>query len=180
MENRETRNKVFLSLLFTGEPLKMNILSRIAPKKEIEMILDEISGLFGREGLPLRIVQFGDGYRIGTEPGSDDFLKDFFRKEKRVRLSRAGLEVLTIIAYKQPITIPEINQIRAINSEGPIKTLLEKNMIEISGRKDSLGRPLLFCTGLMFLEAFGLKSLEDLPKPVEINMLKQGLDNEDY
>ncbi len=180
MREKELRNRVFLCLLFSGTPQKIESLEKIADKDEVAEAMEDIGNMLIENQLPLRVVDAGGGYRLGTDPFYDDFIRDYFRKEKRIRLSKAGFDVLTIIAYKQPVTIPEINQIRGINSEGPIKTLLEKDMIEISGRKDSLGRPLLFKTAERFLEVFGLKSLDDLPKPIEINMLKQGLDNEDY
>lgn len=179
MEKKEIRNKVFLSLLFASEPQKINQLLKITSKDDIMESISEIKKMLKEYNIPLQLMEIAGGYRLGTSEYYSDFLKNYFKKERRIRLSKASFEVLTIIAYKQPITIPEINQIRSINSEGSIKTLLEKELIEISGRKDSMGRPLLFSTTDRFLEVFGLNTLEDLPLPIEINSLNKGLDNED-
>lgn len=177
--DRKLINKVFLCLLFSNGPQRPKELSRVTGDTDLDALIGNIEEHIEGSGLPLRVIRTAGGYRISSDPAYHDFLTDYFKKEKKVRFSKASMDVLTIIAYKQPITLSEISRIRGINSEGPVKTLLEKDIIEIKGRKDAVGRPLIFATTSRFLEVFGLDDLDDLPMPEEINLLRKGTDNED-
>ena len=103
-----------------------------------------------------------EGYRLSTSPELAPYIKKFF-KDQRPRLSRASLETLSVVAYRQPATRSEVESIRGVNVEGPLGTLLERGLIRIAGRKDAPGRPILYGTTRLFLEHFGLNTLKDLP-----------------
>jgi segregation and condensation protein B len=107
-----------------------------------------------------------------TAPDVDPAVQKFLKITSRQRLSRAAFEVLAIVAYHQPITIPEINQIRGANSSNSVNTLLEKRLLKMVGRKPVVGRPFLFGTTKEFLLHFGLNALEDLPKMEEMDAFK--------
>lgn len=124
-----------------------------------------------------RILKIANGYIFAT---TEDYAKyvGFLSSEKtKRRLSSAALETLAIVAYKQPITKPELESIRGVNSDHIISALLEKNLITIKGRAETIGRPLLYSTTEEFLKYFGLNSLSDLPKPREIDEI---MNDEDF
>ena len=114
----------------------------------------------------LRLEEVGGGYRIATRPEVAPVLSRLARLRHRRRLSAAALETLAVVAYRQPITAPEIQDIRGVNPEGALKTLLDRRLLRIAGRKKVVGRPLLYATTKQFLVHFGLNTLDDLP-PVE-------------
>ena len=122
----------------------------------------ELSARYERQKRGLAIVRLADGYQMCTHP---DFLDYVIRvlETAAARLSRAALETLSIIAYRQPITLPEIEAIRGVDSAGVVRTLLERGLIEEAGRKDTVGRPILYATTEEFLVYFGLKDLSELP-----------------
>ena len=117
------------------------------------------------EGRALRVVEVGGGFRLVTRPEVAPWLVKLARSRTRSRLSRPALETLAIVAYRQPVSRPEVDAIRGVNSEGVLDNLLERRMLRITGRKDSPGRPFLYETTRDFLVAFGLRDLADLPKP---------------
>jgi segregation and condensation protein B len=108
----------------------------------------------------------GGGFRLVTRPELNPYLRKFFDASRSNRLSMAALETLATVAYRQPITAPEIQEVRGKNSAGVLKTLLERHLIRISGRKDVVGKPFLYSTTRDFLLHFGLNALDDLP-PLE-------------
>jgi segregation and condensation protein B len=110
------------------------------------------------------LEQTAGGYRLATRPELDPFLRKFFSKQGEGRLSMAALETLSIIAYRQPITAPEISDIRGVNTSGVLRTLLDRKMIKIAGRKNVVGSPFLYRTTREFLVHFGLNSIQDLPR----------------
>ncbi len=123
-----------------------------------------------------QIVSIAEGYIHATRTEYSKYVGYLSTAKSRKRLSQAALETLSIIAYKQPITKPEIEQIRGVNSDYMINTLLEKELITIKGRADTVGRPLLYVTTAEFLKYFGLNKLTDLPKPREIEEIMQDQD----
>jgi segregation and condensation protein B len=112
----------------------------------------------------LQIVEVGGGYRMITRPELAPWLVRLARARTKSRLSRPALETLAIVAYKQPVSRPEMDAIRGVNSEAVLENLLERRLIRIAGRKEAPGRPYLFETTREFLVAFGLRDLSDLPK----------------
>lgn len=116
----------------------------------------------------IRLEQVAGGWRFVTRPEFDSLLRKFHEVTERSRLSLAALETLAIIAYRQPITLPEIQEIRGVNSASVVTTLFEKKLITTAGRKSVVGTPFLYRTTPEFLVRFGLKELDELPRPEEI------------
>jgi segregation and condensation protein B len=124
------------------------------------------------------LLQVAGGYQLATKPEFAELVSRLFRGKRRVRLTRAALETLAIIAYKQPTTRPEIDAIRGVSSGGVIETLLERNLVRIAGRADSVGRPLLYATSSEFLQYLGLDSLRDLPSIEELEAMLSAREDE--
>lgn len=115
-----------------------------------------------------RIELWAEGYRMATVASVAPFLKSYFNREQEQRLSRSLMETLAIVAYRQPVTKPEVDFVRGVDSGYAVNKLMEKGLIDVVGRSDSLGRPLIYGTTSFFLEQFGLKSIDDLPDLREI------------
>lgn len=145
-------------------------------KAEIKGILDELKADYNGRGVQL--VEIAEGYQICTRPEYAEWIKKFYKIDKGSKLSHASLETLSIIAYKQPITRIEMEEIRGVDSGGVVKTLSEKNLIKNMGRKKVPGRPMMYGTTRKFLEYFGLKSLTDLPTLEELKEDTQKADTE--
>jgi segregation and condensation protein B len=124
----------------------------------------------------VHIVKIADGFLHATKPEYAKYVGYLSSEKSKKRLSQAALETLSIIAYKQPITKPELESIRGVNSDYMLTALLEKKLITIEGRAETIGRPLLYKTTDEFLMYFGLKNLNDLPKPREIEDIMQDED----
>lgn len=151
-------------LLFVAEdPLSARDAAEVlgAQPREVE---DTIAALQMRlEGSGLHVVCLAGGYALGTRPEYADYVERLLQPDPE-RLSRQALEVLAIVAYRQPITRPEVDAIRGVNSSGVVNSLLEKDLLKIAGRAKAPGRPFLLSTTATFLSAFGLRSLEDMPQ----------------
>ena len=127
-------------------------------------LVEELIARYEGEPRGLAIVEVGGGYRMVTRPELAPWLVRLARARTRVRLSRPALETLAIIAYKQPVSRPELDAVRGVNSEAVLDNLLERRLIRIGGRKEAPGRPFLYETTREFLVAFGLRDLNDLPR----------------
>jgi len=127
-------------------------------------LAEALRGRLDAEGRALQLVEVGGGFRLVTRPELAPWLVKLARSKTRSRLSRPALETLAIVAYRQPVSRPEVDAVRGVNSEGVLDNLLDRRMIRIGGRKDSPGRPFLYETTREFLVAFGLRDLNDLPK----------------
>lgn len=138
---------------------------------EVEAELRSLIEDYGRQGRGLQIEQVAGGYRITTRPDLADVLREFVRRRNRSRLSRAALETLAVVAYRQPVTAAEVEDIRGVNPSSILKSLLEKRLVRISGRKKVVGNPFLYETTVEFLEHFGLNRIEDLPSLEEFSSL---------
>jgi len=136
---------------------------------EIRKLIEELQGEYEQANRGMRVAEIAGGFMMVTATGFAPFLKKLFKDRHTERLSKQGLETLAIIAYKQPLTRTEIELLRNVNVDGVMKSLLDKNLIRISGRKKTPGRPLVYGTTRQFLEHFGLKSLDDLPSILELN-----------
>ena len=123
---------------------------------------------YASDDYAIEIMEMAGGFRFMTKGAYHHTIGAFLRQNTHKKLSKAALESLAIIAYKQPVTKTEIESIRGVNSDYTIQKLLEKDLIEISGRSDGPGKPLLYGTTSKFTDYFGLKSIDDLPKPKEI------------
>ena len=139
-----------------------------ATREAVTAALEAIGSAAEQAGRGIRLEKAAGGWRLTTRPEFDALLRKFHEVTERSRLSLAALETLAIIAYRQPITIPEIQEVRGVNSAAVIKTLFEKRLITTSGRKPVVGTPFLYRTTSEFLIRFGLNTLDDLPKPEEL------------
>ena len=145
--------------------------------EEIDNCIDELNNKYEQSNVSFRILRIANGYLFATTKEYSKYVGYLSSEKSKRRLSQAALETLSIIAYKQPITKPEIESIRGVNSDYILNTLLEKNLIAISGRAESVGRPLLYGTTPEFLKYFGLNRISDLPKPREIEEI---MNDEDF
>lgn len=142
----------------------------------IERAVEIINQKYEPPYFPFKIVKIAGGYIFATKPELSKYLGYLNSEKIKRRLSQASLETLSIIAYKQPITKPDIEAIRGVNSDYILSTLLDKRLITIVGRAETVGRPLLYGTTDDFLKYFGLNRISDLPKPREIDELMQDED----
>jgi len=160
------------AIVFVSEhPLTVNEVAKAAggaDKKLVRQLADELRQEYARRGIHLEEVAGGLVFR--TSAAYAPFIRDVTAK-KPVRMTRAQLETLAIVAYRQPLTRPEVDDIRGVDSGPVLKTLLDRDLVRILGKKDEPGRPLLYGTAPSFLEFFGLKSLKDLPSLREFTEL---------
>ena len=155
------------ALLFaTDAPLTAARLKRIFPEaegKELRAAVDELREEYDRDGHAFTVVEFGGGWQIASRPEYSPVIEQLLQSRRFARLSKAGLEVLAIIAYRQPITRLEVDEIRGVNSSGAIATLTERSLVTVVGRSQTVGNPLLYGTTREFLNHLGLKGLGQLP-----------------
>ena len=141
-------------------------------KSRVRVALEELIADYSSEDHGIEIRQIAGGYRMSTKPEQHDLVRSFAKSLKPpIRLSLPALETLAVIAYKQPVTVPEISEIRGVDSSGVIATLLDRKLITTSGRKDVIGRPILYKTTKEFLLRFGLKDVNELPSMEEFEKL---------
>jgi segregation and condensation protein B len=141
-------------------------------KSEARATIEELITDYSSEAHGIELRQIAGGYRMSTKPEQHDLVRAFAKSLKPpIRLSLQALETLAVIAYKQPVTAPEISEIRGVDSSGVIATLLDRKLITTSGRKDVIGRPILYKTTKEFLLRFGLKDVNELPSMEEFEKL---------
>jgi segregation and condensation protein B len=143
-----------------------------AVKSRVRAVLEELVADYSSPDRGIEVRQVAGGYRISTKPEQHDSVRAFAKSLKRpIRLSLPALETLAVIAYKQPVTVPEISEIRGVDSSGVIATLLDRKLITTAGRKAVIGRPILYKTTKEFLMRFGLKDVGELPSMEEFEKL---------
>lgn len=173
-ENFDNLNKkpAIEALLFVSEkPISVDEIKSVLEDLDTENIRQLLLALkadYENSERGLRIEEVAGGFQIATSQDVSPVLKKFYKQRDTQRLSSPALETLAIVAYKQPLTRLDIEAIRGVNVDGVIRSLLEKNLIRIAGRKDIIGRPFVYGTTRQFLEYFGLNSLENLPKADEL------------
>ena len=141
-------------------------------KSRVRSVVEELVGEYGAADHGIEIRQVAGGYRMSTKPEQHEVVRAFAKSLKPpIRLSLPALETLAVIAYKQPVTVPEINDIRGVDSGGVIGTLLDRKLITTAGRKQVIGRPILYKTTREFLMRFGLKDVGELPSMEEFEKL---------
>src|SRR5579871_1755599 len=141
-------------------------------KSRVRSALEELAADYGTPDHGIEIRQVAGGYRMSTKPEQHEVVRAFAKSLKPpIRLSLPALETLAVIAYKQPVTVPEINDIRGVDSGGVIGTLLDRKLITTGGRKQVIGRPILYKTTKEFLMRFGLKDVNELPSMEEFEKL---------
>jgi segregation and condensation protein B len=141
-------------------------------KSRVRSTLEELVGEYSTPSHGIEVRQVAGGYRMSTKPEQHEVVRAFAKSLKPpIRLSLPALETLAVIAYKQPVTVPEINDIRGVDSGGVIGTLLDRKLITTAGRKQVIGRPILYKTTKEFLMRFGLKDVNELPSMEEFEKL---------
>src|SRR3982750_296422 len=142
------------------------------PKRVVKAPIDELIQDYAREDRGMEVRHVANGFRMATKPEQHDVVRAFAKSLKPpIRLSLPALETLAVIAYKQPVTVPEISEIRGVDSGGVIATLLDRKLITTAGRKAVIGRPILYKTTKEFLMRFGLKDVGELPSMEEFEKL---------
>lgn len=185
MEPSEAK-KILEALLFSSEkPITIEQMKEVIEEidaKDIRTALLELKSEYENLGRSFKVYEVAGGYQMVTEPAFAEYLKKFYRVKSKDKLSKPALETLAIVAYRQPISKTEIEDIRGVNVDGVVKTLADRLLIKITGRKDAPGRPILYGTTKEFLDRFGLSSLNELPKlsefteaDIDVSELKQGL-----
>lgn len=139
------------------------------PEEHVLAAIKELRLKYQSEDFSFQIELLGGGYQFLTKPAYQASISILLKQQSQKRLSTAQLETLSIIAYKQPITKGEIEQIRGVNSDYSVQKLLEKELVEIQGKSEGVGRPLIYGTSEKFMEYFGINSVTDLPQPKDFS-----------
>ena len=166
LNDEELRASLEALLYAAEEPLTVKDLAKAlpeVPRDAIKTSVEELVTTYDAPGRGLQVARVAGGYQITTRPEYHERISRLFSSKPPSRLSLQALETLAAIAYRQPITVPEIMELRGLHSAGVVRTLLEKKLIRITGRKKVVGRPLLYGTTKEFLIRFGLKGLDELP-----------------
>lgn len=140
------------------------------PQQDILQAIESLENKYSDPSYSFQIYQISGGYQFLTKPSYQSSIGILLKNRSKKRLSTSALETLSIIAYKQPVTKQHLEQIRGVNCDYSIQKLLEKELIEIKGKSESIGRPLIYGTSEKFMNYFGLKSLKDLPSPKDFQL----------
>jgi len=174
MTNEERKAALEAIIYAADEPATIEQLAKALGEEKlvVQAALDELVGSYGSEERGIEIRAVAGGYKMYTKPQQHDVVRRFIKSLRPpLRLTMPALETLAVIAYKQPVTSPEISEIRGVNTSGVISTLLDKRLITTAGRKEVIGRPILYKTSKEFLMRFGLSDLEELPSLKEFEAL---------
>ncbi|MFA6435079.1 MAG: SMC-Scp complex subunit ScpB [Elusimicrobiales bacterium] len=174
MEDTELRKALETLFFITDHPLPPERVAQLCEVKDLERVKGAIAALkehLDGNGSALQLMQIAGGWQMATRPENGLWVRKLYHNKMTVRLSQAAIETLCIIAYRQPMTRAEIESVRGVEVIGPLDTLSERKLITVVGRRETVGRPILYGTTGEFLRQFGLNSLDDLPKleniPVE-------------
>jgi len=179
MERAQIKNIIEAMLFVSDKPLFLHEIRNVLEDPNANQIRDVINELakdYETFDRPLRIKEIAGGFQIVTDPVFSPWLKRLYKTAGIDRLSGPSLETLAIIAYKQPASKPEIEAVRGVNVDGVLKTLVEKNLVRILGRKETVGRPIIYGTTQEFLQYFGLNSLDELPKLEEFHFTEKDIE----
>jgi len=170
MEIKEKKSLIEALLFVSGEPVALAVLKNISeiPESELKQLLDDLIKEYNERDSGIHIVEIANGYQMVTNPSYSQWVRKLKNTSASSKLSMPALETLAIIAYNQPIIKAELEQIRGVNSDGVVKTLLDRRLVKILGRKEAPGKPLLYGTTREFLQYFGLKELSELPTLKEL------------
>ena len=172
LNTEEARMALIESILFVSkvpvEPEKLMNYLMLGTVSEFERLINRMDGDYKKSGRGIFLKRTGGGLQLATKPEMHPFLNEFFTIKNTSRLTVPSLETLSIVAYRQPVTIAEISDLRGVNSVGPVKNLLQKKLIKITGRKKIPGLPALYSTTKEFLLYFGLNDLSELPSLEEL------------
>lgn len=173
----ETVAAVEALIFVADEPLGAKILAEVLDedRETIEAAVEQLKREYDEREGGLQIREIAGGWQISTRAEFHEEVRKFLKTRPNAKLSLAALETLAVIAYKQPVTVPEILEIRGVQSASAIKTLLDKKLIAAKGRKETVGRPMQYGTSRDFLIQFGLKDLSELPSIEDFEDLTQGI-----
>jgi segregation and condensation protein B len=171
------RKAVIETLIFvSGEPLSVKIIADVLKEERavVEEAVADLAKEFNERNSGLHLRELAGGWQFATRPQYHEHVRAFLKSRPSAKLSLASLETLAVIAYKQPVTVPEILEIRGVQSPSAIKTLLDKKLIVAKGRKETVGHPMMYGTSKEFLIQFGLKDLSELPSMEDFQDLAGG------
>ncbi len=177
VQSSAERLGVIEALIFVSEePISAKTIAELLREERgvVDEALAELSGEFNGRNGGLQLREVAGGWQFATRPEYHEHVRAFLRSRPSAKLTIASLETLAVIAYKQPVTVPEILEIRGVQSPSSIKTLLDKKLIVAKGRKDTVGRPMMYGTSKEFLMQFGLKDLSELPSMEDFQDLAGG------
>ena len=174
MTNEERKAALEAVIYAADEPATVEQLATALGEEKlaVQASLDELTASYAAEERGIEVREVAGGYKMSTKPQHHDLVRRFIKSLRPpLRLTMPALETLAVIAYKQPVTAPEIQEIRGVNTSGVLKTLLDKRLITTAGRKEVIGRPILYKTSKEFLMRFGLSDLDELPSLKEFEAL---------
>lgn len=178
VENARERTAIIEALIYVSdEPLSAKTVAEVLKEDELTIAgaIASLTEEFNARGSGLHLREVAGGWQFATRPEYHDHVRAFLKSRPSAKLSLASLETLAVIAYKQPITVPEILDIRGVQSPSSIRTLLDKKLIVAKGRKEAVGRPMMYGTSKEFLIQFGLKDLSELPSIEDFQDLAGGV-----
>ena len=178
------KSKIEAIIYAAEEPVTLDQITELVaaetgdePKRVVKAAIDELTQDYAREDRGMEIRHVANGFRMATKPEHHDAVRAFAKSLKPpIRLSLPALETLAVIAYKQPVTAPEIGEIRGVDASGVLGTLIDRKLITTAGRKDVIGRPILYKTTKEFLLRFGLNDMSELPSMEEFEKLARESD----
>ena len=152
-------------LFLADEPLSVTVLAQAVEtgRRDVEAVLRELAEGYAERRSGISLMEVAGGWRLMTHPEAAPYVEQFILSSRHARLTKASLETLAIVAYKQPVTRHQVSSIRGVDSEGVLRALMERGLLEEVGRDEGPGRPVLYGTSSVFLERLGLRSLSDLP-----------------
>lgn len=177
VQNAAERAAIIEALIFVSEePLSAKVMAEVLreDREVVEASLAELAKEFNGRNGGLQLREVAGGWQFATRPEYHEHVRAYLKSRPSAKLSIASLETLAVIAYKQPVTVPEILEIRGVQSPSSIKTLLDKKLIVAKGRKETVGRPMMYGTSKDFLIQFGLKDLSELPSMEDFQDLGSG------
>ncbi len=176
-QSQSERAAIIEALIFVSdEPLSVKIIADVL-KEDKQVISEAVAALaeeFNGRNSGLQLREVAGGWQFATKPEFHEHVRAFLKTRPSAKLTIASLETLAVIAYRQPVTVPEILEIRGVQSPSAIKTLLDKKLIVAKGRKETVGRPMMYGTSKEFLLQFGLKDLSELPSVEDFHDLSGG------
>jgi segregation and condensation protein B len=177
VQNAAERMAIIEALVFVSEePLSAKVIAEVLREDRaiVDAALQELAKEFNARNSGLQLREVAGGWQFATRPEYHEHVRAYLKSRPSAKLSIASLETLAVIAYKQPVTVPEILEIRGVQSPSSVKTLLDKKLIVAKGRKDTVGRPMMYGTSKEFLLQFGLKDLGELPSMEDFQDLAGG------
>lgn len=172
----ESQKALIEALLFTAtEPVKVRQIKRVTElgSSEIKELIKTLMNEYEAVDRGIELAKINNGYQMQTKPDYESYINELHKPNVNKQLTQASLETLTIVAYKQPVTRAEVENIRGVNVERPLKTLQKRGLIVELGRKETIGNPIIYGTSNKFLEYLGLEDLSELPEPQEFSELEE-------